>query len=113
MSDDRHDTPEHDPAEILELLAADVAATLGWPTTQAEGFVRRHGGRRSAGLLLVAEDVQQRLHDDWIDTTWPACPDHPHHPLRPSEKLPAFWTCPTTGRTVCALGDLASVVSPG
>ena len=98
------------PDDVYGWLAADVVATLGWPAEEAMRFVDRGG--RSAGyfnVLIVAEDVQQRFHDDRIDTTWPTCPDHPHHPLRLTDTLPALWTCPSTGRTVCALGDIGSV----
>ncbi len=28
----------------------------------------------------VAEDVQQVLHDCFVDTVWPQCPRHRHHP---------------------------------
>ena len=100
------------PDEILKLVAADVIATLGWSVEEAEALVRENSGAWCAGfprVLLVAEDVQQRLHDDRIDTTWPTCPEHPHHPLRLTDKLPAVWTCPSTGETVGALGGLASV----
>jgi hypothetical protein len=98
------------PDDVYGWLAADVVATLGWSAEEAMRFVD-HGGR-SAGffdVLVAAEDVQQHFHDDRIDTTWPACPEHPHHPLRLTDRLPALWTCPSTGKTVCALGDLASV----
>jgi len=99
--------------DAVRVLAADLVATLGWSPHDAEEFVRQFSGGWSAGVpqvILMAEDVQQHMHDDRIDTSWPRCPAHPHHPLRLSETLPAVWSCPSTGRTVCALGDLASVV---
>lgn len=104
------------PPEILQSVAADLVATLGWPIEEAETFVRQNSGAWCAGVprvILVAEDVQQRLHDDRIDITWPTCPEHPHHPLRLSDKLPAVWTCPSMGYPVCALGGLASVTRGG
>lgn len=115
MSDDQ-DGRGSLPPEILESVAADLVATLGWPVEEAEVFVRRDSGAWCAGvprLLLVAEDVQQRLHDDRIDITWPACPDHPNHPLRLSDTLPAVWACPSSGYPVCPLGGLAALSGVG
>lgn len=99
--------------DVYELLAADVVATMGWSQDKAERFVTRHGRLVGPDVLVAAEDVQQRFHDERIDTTWPACHEHPHHPLRLADKLPAVWTCPMTGRAVCALGALASVLGEG
>lgn len=59
----------------------------------------------------MAEDAQQWLHDTFLDTTWPPCPDHGRHPLwwrTPS--LFHVWTCEESGRPVCALGELGSVI---
>jgi hypothetical protein len=50
----------------------------------------------------VVEDVQQRLHDEFIDTTWPACPEHPNHPL---DFTDGAWRCPR-GAVVVGLGKL-------
>lgn len=61
----------------------------------------------------MAEDVQQHFHDERIDITWPACPEHPDHPLRLSDTLPAAWICPSSGYPLCALGGLASVTGVG
>jgi hypothetical protein len=108
-SDPINPTPE----DVYQLLAADVVATLGWSAEEAERFALRGGRWVGPDILIVVEEVQQRFHDDRIDTTWPACPEHPHHPLRLTDKLPAVWTCPSTGRKVCALGDLASLTGGG
>lgn len=100
---------------IVDLIAADLIATLRWSQEEAEHFILENSGGWSAfvpRVLLIAEHVQQRLHDDRIDTTWPACPDHPHHPLRLTDKLPALWTCPSDGRVVCVLGNLSSTLRP-
>jgi hypothetical protein len=99
--------------DVYELLADDVVATLRWSADKAVRFVTRGGRLVGPDILAVAEDVQQRFHDDRIDTTWPACPQHPYHPLRLADQLPAVWTCPTTARPVCALGALASVLPEG
>jgi hypothetical protein len=99
--------------DVYELLADDVVATLRWSADKAVRFVTRGGRLVGPDILAVAEDVQQRFRDDRIDTTWPACPQHPYHPLRLADQLPAVWTCPTTARPVCALGALASVLPEG
>ena len=51
----------------------------------------------------VVEDVQQRLQDEFVDTTWPACPRHPNHPLG---FLDGAWHCPKDGVMLASLGEL-------
>jgi hypothetical protein len=46
--------------------------------------------------------VQQRLHDEFIDTTWPACPEHPSHPLWFDGEN---WYCEQSGTVVAPLGN--------
>lgn len=100
------------PEEVLRSVVADLTATLAWSQERAEAFVCQNSLGWQKGLpriVVVAEAVQQRLHDDRIDTSWPACPDHRLHPLWLSrETLPPMWTCPATGKSFCALGDLVS-----
>jgi hypothetical protein len=100
------------PEEVVSPVAADLIATLGWSKQQAETFVLQHALHWAAGvprMLVVAEAVQQALHDDRIDTTWPACPRHPHHPLCLTPTLPASWACPATGEAFCGLGELSTL----
>lgn len=102
------------PDEVLRPVVADLTATLGWSREQAEEFVLRNAcsyGPEVPRVVLVAESVQQDLHDDRVDTSWPACPEHPSHPLWLSGTLPAIWACPSTGKPVCALGELASLAA--
>jgi hypothetical protein len=98
--------------EVVALITADLIATLGWSHDQAEAFARRRfvglDAVEAAEVLYRVEMIQQNFHDDRVDTSWPRCPDHPNHPLRLSEKLPATWTCPLTSRPVCPLGRLST-----
>ena len=52
----------------------------------------------------VVDDVQQRLQDEFVDTTWPACPRHPNHPL---DFTTGGWSCPRDG-VVARLGELSN-----
>ncbi len=52
----------------------------------------------------VVDDVQQRLQDEFVDTTWPACPHHPNHPLEYSD---GEWSCQRDG-VVARLGELSA-----
>jgi hypothetical protein len=98
-----------DPARerIVRLLAADVAATLGGGqqdvvaaevpgalefTDSVEDFSQR-----------LADDVQQVFHDTFADTTWPACPRHPNHPLWFRD---GAWWCEADDVAMFALGEL-------
>ena len=57
------------------------------------------------------DDFQQQIHDEHIDTTWPACPRHPNHPLNYSS-LSDAWCCPRDGAVISRLGEVRAVV-PG
>lgn len=112
MTDGPHNVQGRVSDEALNLVVADLTATLGWSQEEAEDFVLQNAHEYETGVprvVTLAESVQQRLHDDRVNTSWPACPEHPNHPLRLSRTLPAVWVCPSTGKTVCALGELASV----
>ena len=91
---------------VLRLLRRDVLATVG-PEHDPEV-------RRLATIALeylepseagdkVVEDMQQYLHDTFVDTTWPTCPRHPHHPLWLHE---GAWSCEQDGVPVFRLGEL-------
>lgn len=94
------------------LLKQDIAATLG-ATYQA--LVDRHIERLlpfaewSEDVLAarVIDDVQQEVHDTFVDTSWPHCPAHPNHPLWFED---GAWRCSERGAAVAALGDLDVVL---
>jgi hypothetical protein len=78
--------------QAVSLIARDLHATLGWGLDRARAEALREAqlvaawdfdGVRSADtyVLVVAEQVQQWLHDTHQHTTWPPGPRHPRHPL--------------------------------
>jgi hypothetical protein len=106
---------DHEVAQAIERIAGDLAATLGWDRTQAIAFAEQ-AASVSAGwwdadpgvyAIKVAEEVQQRLHDTFVDTTWPACPLHPYHPLwLDNERDRPAWRCATAEVEIAPLGAL-------
>jgi hypothetical protein len=90
-------------AGAIELIAHDLTATLGWDGTRAQAEARDALDTRMEVLrddlpweqldpasrqevlehLVVeaVEQLQQLLHDTFVDTTWPTCPRHRQHPL--------------------------------
>jgi len=76
-------------------------------------------------LARIADQVQEwAVEVLWAaaePAVWPHCPDHPDsHPLHalvqhwtdgPRHEDAAVWVCPRSGRTVCAIGDLAAVAA--
>src|SRR5205809_299404 len=56
-------------------------------------------------LEKVVSDVQQRMHDEFVDTTWPRCPLHANHPLWYEG---GAWRCPSTKAARAELGELHS-----
>ena len=113
-------------AEAIEravrLVVDDLVATLGWDRSNAESVVRAEAMQWAepdlswqfdepqwngidAFTLKVAEEVQQIIHDNWLDTSWPRCPTHTTHPLWLQEQT-LEWACPEDGRRYAALGSL-------
>lgn len=93
-------------------LKQDVAATLG-ATHAARVDARARmllpfgaDWPQDAFAAKLIGDVQQELHDTFVDTTWPHCPAHPNHPLWFED---GAWRCNTSGAAVAALGDLDMV----
>ena len=125
--------PRIDSQRIPTLLATDVARTLGQGlvATIAEIVVSARGlalepeahpdDPEHVGIhesqfrtapeaqaffdLKVVQDFQQLVHDQFIDTTWPACPLHRRHPLDFDLDRTA-WRCPISGELVAPLGAL-------
>lgn len=105
----RHDRPA-DLEALLARLERDVAVTVG---ASHRAFIRDaadtvSGLNRPHDTLddrmnKIAEDVQQMLHDTFVDTTWPACPRHHRHPL---EYRSRAWWCEADGVRIAALGEL-------
>lgn len=93
---------------MVILVTRDVLATVG---PGFEDFVVDEAARVRLFTEAVpdyeqrvVDEVQQRLHDEFVDTTWPACPLHPNHPLWYSG---GWWRCPHAG-AIAPLGELAS-----
>lgn len=101
-----------DAARLVGLLEQDLVATVG------ERFVSIAAAEAARVRLFaetltefeqrVVDDVQQRMHDEFIDTSWPPCPRHPRHPLWYAA---GFWHCPHGG-IIAALGELSRLRSP-
>jgi hypothetical protein len=91
----------------IRALISDVAGTIG-PEFEsvvhdAAVLLRLSSPPPQRFDELLVERVQQVIHDDFIDTGWPRCPDHPNHPLWFDH---GWWTCATTGTRAARLGDL-------
>ena len=105
--------------QAISLIARDLHATLGWQLDRAEAEALREAqlvaawdfdGVRSAGtyVLVVAEQVQQWLHDTHQHTTWPPCPRHPRHPLWLDDSHNrSVWRCTQDAVDIAPLGSLA------
>jgi hypothetical protein len=94
---------EHD---VTALLCADAEATVGSGHEQAIAADAAHWREYSFGVARyaddVADDVQQRMHDEHIDTSWPSCPRHPNHPMWMHRGV---WCC--DGAPIAPLGALS------
>ena len=100
---------KEDLKRVTRLLLRDVGATVGdehrdyvlWRAAEV-----RELGIEYYGAKLV-EDVQQYLHDTFVDTTWPACPRHPNHPLWCQDAV--WWRCERDGVAITPLGELGAL----
>lgn len=111
------ETPQAPPPdEVIDLIAPDLVATLGWTFDQAREVVATAGTvydqDPELAAFQVAEEVQQWLHDSFLDTSRPPCPSHRNHPLWLAEEPPFSWHCPRDAAAVAPLGQLGVVVSP-
>jgi hypothetical protein len=90
---------------VVEALIRDLRVTVGAGlesmVRETAGLQRRLSDTAGEYQRRVVEDVQQRLHDEFIDTSSPSCPIHGRHPLWLSD---GWWRCGTTA--VARLGEL-------
>lgn len=97
-----------DIARVTKRLLADLFRTVGagHESVVEETAERLRECCRASDFedRLVA-DVQQYLHDTFVDTTWPRCPEHPHHPLWYEA---GWWSCTQSGTKVARLGALSA-----
>lgn len=114
-----------DVERAVALVARDLTATLGYPPETADGVARREAlaaaelmnqwpdDQVSLPLFLsrVVEETQQWLQDTFLDTTWPACPEHGNHPLWLDDEETPGWACPSSNTTVCRVGELGTLVT--
>jgi len=96
-----------DADRVVRLLQHDLVETVGpgheAVVTEAAARLRMFSEDPADFEQRVVDDVQQCLHDAFVDTSWPACPEHPNHPLWYSE---GWWRCERSGRRAAALGEL-------
>ena len=100
--------------EVERLIVRDVVGTLG---TAYEVHILSVASTRALELFNFVEsghdfrsrlidDVQQQIHDTFVDVRWPRCPRHPKHALWFAD---GSWTCTIDKVTVARLGQLCSV----
>lgn len=101
-----------DQGRVTALLLRDVLATIG-PGYERDveavaGHVREFAHDAACYADRVVDGFQQQVHDQFIDTAWPRCPRHPHHPMWFQD---GAWHA--DGQRVAALGELRSLLERG
>jgi len=114
-----------DTERIVRLLLADAVATLGERARVSVLAVAANKENMARMWLAdggslaqvqadfdreVVDLLQQDVHDEHWDTTWPTCPRHPNHPLWYDEAREA-WYCRQDGAALAPLGALANLRS--
>ena len=100
---------DRDLDRVLQLLRQDVAATVGHEHDPIVAELAANVltfRQPSDAAEKVVEDVQQYFHDTFVDTTWPACPRHSHHPLWFRDNS---WWCEHDGVAIVPLGKLSTL----
>ena len=96
-----------DADRLARLLAQDLLETIGRghesAVEESVARIRLFADDPENFEQRVVDDVQQWLHDTFVDTSWPACPEHPNHPLWYSD---GWWKCERSGRRAASLGGL-------
>jgi hypothetical protein len=93
------------PDQVVELLQRDVVRSVG---ESSRALVVEIAARvrmldiEDPGAKIV-NNVQQALHDTFVDTTWPACPRHRTHPLWFRD---GAWRCERDDVALAGLGEL-------
>ena len=96
---------QFDLTELVSRLEHDVSRTLG-PVHRGRVHDTVAGmeiGDVSDPDAIIVDAVQQALHDEFVDTTWPACPRHHRHPLWYRN---GQWWCEQDGAPIASLGEL-------
>ena len=95
---------------VVHDLAANVhRLALDWMEQNADGDAGGVEEVQARYDLKVVDDVQQYLHDVFLDITWPACPRHPHHPLWFRD---GAWWCDADDIALFQLGELPGRQAP-
>jgi hypothetical protein len=96
-------------ADVVERLGRDVISTVGRKYLDVVRSTARHHRQFTDDpdwyVERVVEGVQQYFHDTFVDTTWPACPSHPNHPMW----FGAGWWL-ADGRPLARLGELRALL---
>ena len=87
----------------LDIQATGLSQYLAFVQDAVENLVDNDYDQPSDFVQQVVDVVQQRFQDEFIDTTWPACPRHQNHPLDYGDGI---WHCPRDRTAVAQLGEL-------
>jgi hypothetical protein len=101
---------DSDEQRVVALITQDISSTIGAGyeevVVESAARVRLFVDARNDYEKRVVDDVQQRLHDEFVSTVWPRCPTHPNHPLWCSG---GWWRCEHDGHAIAPLGGLADL----
>jgi hypothetical protein len=79
-----------------------VEASAHWPASPGDSFAES----QAFFDRNVVDRFQLKVHDEYWDTAWPACPRHPNHPLWYHDRA---WWCEADRVPIAPLGGLACV----
>ena len=74
--------------QLINEKIAGLAALKPWNDIYRSFSV---AAQLASDAVTAAEELQQWLHDTFLDVSWPHCPDHGQHPLWLSDARPPIW----------------------
>jgi hypothetical protein len=102
---------DDDQDQVVGLLLRDLHATRGsahdWLVEANAVRLREFIEDPGRYFEQVVEDSQQDIQDEFIDTAWPQCPRHHHHPLWLHD---GAWWCEQDGLRIAPIGGLAQTI---
>lgn len=108
-----------DERAVIEALVCDVVATIGlrdqiaftnWLIGEALDALSRTAADYDLASFrnLVVDDFQQRMHDEFVDVSWPRCSRHPNHPMWLQD---GSWWCTKDNVPIARLGKVPSAAN--
>jgi hypothetical protein len=89
---------------VSTIAVADQGEFIAYVRARGQQHIDLRNARTVAALTQqLVDEIQQQIHDEFIDVSWPRCPRHPHHPMWLQD---GSWWCTKDHVAIAPLGTL-------